>query len=173
MVANLSVNYKAIRVKTIMAELPALNIRKILLAEDDDEDFDLLNSAVLSIYNSVDILRTTNGIMLSSIMESSISPDLIILDINMPFKNGITCLKEIKSNPKFAKTKVVMFSTSSSPKEIDTCYQLGADFFLVKPTTYPEIINQFKELFHHPFFIKEERTPRDQFLLLKDPFFSC
>ena len=173
MVANLSVNYKAIRVKTFMAELPALNIRKILLAEDDDEDYDLLNSAVLSIYSSVDILRTTNGIMLSSIMESSISPDLIILDINMPFKNGISCLKEIKSNPKFAKTKVVMFSTTCLQKDIDTCYELGADFFIVKPNTYSKIIEQFKALFLHPYFIKEERTPRDEFLLLKDPFYSC
>jgi len=155
--------YTAIHYNTVGLEAPAINIKSILLAEDDDDDFNLFNSAILSLYSSVDVLRTKNGIMFSSLLETSIKPDLIILDINMPFKSGISCLQEIKSKPQFEACKVVMYSTSGSNREIDLCYNHGADFYLVKPMTYHCIIQQFKDLFSNEYFIKNVRPPRDQF----------
>ena len=66
-------------------------------------------------------------------------PDIIILDINMPFKNGFECLAEIRSGDgPFNDIKVIMFSTSRSPENISRSYELGADFYAIKPATYGE-----------------------------------
>lgn len=123
-----------------------LNIRRILLAEDDDDDFNLLNSAILSISATIDIFRTKNGIMLLSMMETSIRPDLIILDINMPYKDGVRCLKEIRSKRDFDAVKILVYSTSQNQSDMDQCYRLGADFFMVKPDNFDFIIYQFRQL---------------------------
>ncbi|MDB5250707.1 MAG: hypothetical protein JWQ40_5101 [Segetibacter sp.] len=153
-------------------ELPTVQIKKILLAEDDDDDFYLFNSAILSICGSLEILRSNNGAMLSSLMETSKKPDIIILDINMPFKNGILCLREIKGNPRLSSIKVVMYSTSGSNKDIDTCYKYGADFYLVKPISYASIVQQFKDLFSNEYFLTNQRPPREKFVLNNSLFYS-
>lgn len=75
--------YTAINSSNRSEEAATANIKKILLAEDDDDDFNVFNSAILSISSSVEILRTKNGIMFSSLLETSIKPDVIFLDINM------------------------------------------------------------------------------------------
>lgn len=156
--------YSAIRFNNTVEEAAPVNIRRILLAEDDDDDFNIFNSALLSVQSSLEVLRTKNGIMFSSLLETSIKPDLIILDLNMPLKNGISCLHEIKSRTKFNSTRVGMYSTSSFKKEIDICYELGADFYLVKPICYASIIEQLKDLFRNEYFIKKMRPPRNKFV---------
>jgi CheY-like chemotaxis protein len=140
-------------------------IKRILLAEDDDDDFNLFNSALLSLYSSIEVLRTKNGIMLSSLIETSIIPDIIVLDLNMPFKNGATCLQEIKSKEHLKEIKVIIYTTSGNTKEIEACYNAGADFYLVKPVSFPSIIQQFNDLFNNQYFITNTRPPRNQFVI--------
>jgi CheY-like chemotaxis protein len=164
MLATETDTYTAIRFNTVKKDEAAFNIKNILLAEDDDDDFDLFNSAILSINSSIEILRTKNGVMCTSLLETSIKPDIIILDLNMPFKNGISCLQEIKNKPQFNSSKVIIYSTSGHKREIDMCYNYGADFYLVKPTGYSCIIQQFKDLFSSEYFIKNIRPPHDKFV---------
>lgn len=67
-------------------------------------------------------------------------PELLFLDINMPGKNGLECLKEIRNaGGAFSDLKVIMLSTSSSQYSMDASYELGADFYAVKPGTYKEL----------------------------------
>ena len=85
---------------------------KILLAEDDEDEFFLFNLALSSLHGSFNILHTYNGVMLSSLIQSGARFNAIFLDINMPYKNGITCLKEIRNIGAFDLTKIVMYTTS-------------------------------------------------------------
>lgn len=146
-------------------ELPLLKIKNILMAEDDDDDFNLFNAALLSLYSSVNVLRTENGIMLTSLLETSLKPDVIFLDINLPFKSGFICLQEIRNNVATSDIKVVMYSTSNNEADVYKSYQLGANFYLVKPYTYPMIVRQFHHLFTNRYFITNTRPPIDNFLI--------
>lgn len=158
-------SYRKINMNMPAGGSSRLGIKKILLAEDDDDDFNLFNSAISYLSNSIEVLRTKNGIMLSSLIQTAIRPDLIILDINMPFKSGILSLQEIKKNPRLDSIKVIMFSTSGNIKDIDNCYTNGADFYLIKPMTYKAIIKQFEELFSNECFLSNTRPPRHKFVI--------
>ncbi|GEO11175.1 response regulator [Segetibacter aerophilus] len=140
-------------------------IYNILLAEDDEDDFYIFNNAVTSIGRPIQILHTSNGVMFSSMIQTQISPDVIFLDISMPYKNGIACLKEIRSNPAFMETRVVMYSGSSQKKEIDTCFDLGANFYLVKPTEFSLIQLQLRDLFQNKHFKLNVQPSRDKFVM--------
>lgn len=61
------------------------------------------------------------------------TPDLLILDLNLPRKDGRAVLKEIKSDPKLSKIPVVVFTTSQANSDVMWSYQLGANCYLRKP----------------------------------------
>ncbi len=61
------------------------------------------------------------------------TPDLLILDLNLPRKDGRSVLKEIKSDPKLSKIPVVVFTTSQANSDVMRSYQLGANCYLRKP----------------------------------------
>ncbi len=141
------------------------DIRRIVIAEDDDDDFYFLNSAILSLSNSVEILRTKNAIMLSSLMEASVNPDLLILDINMPLKSGVTYLRQLKENPRYISVRVVMYSTSSNQSEIKACYESGALFYIIKANNHNLIVHQFKTLFNNTYFLNNQKPPLEEFII--------
>ena len=65
-------------------------------------------------------------------------PDLVILDLNLPRKDGRTVLKELKSNSLFCKIPIVVFTTSQASSDIATSYALGANCYLRKPGNLDE-----------------------------------
>lgn len=72
------------------------------------------------------------------------SPDLIFLDINLPLKNGHEVLTEIKGNGKTRKIPVMMLTTSSSPEDINGCYDKHANLYITKPgdmNTFEDALN--------------------------------
>lgn len=60
-------------------------------------------------------------------------PDLMVLDLNLPRKDGRAVLKELKSDPNLSKIPVVVFTTSQAHSDIASCYELGANCYLHKP----------------------------------------
>lgn len=68
-------------------------------------------------------------------------PDLIILDLNLPKKNGREVLKEIKSHSKWEHIPVLVFSNSESPKDICQCYSLHANAYVNKPSDFQGFID--------------------------------
>ena len=73
-------------------------------------------------------------------------PVIILLDINMPKKNGLEALREIKSNPKLQSIPVIMLTTSSAEKDIVRSYDLGVNSFVTKPVDFPEFLEAIKQL---------------------------
>lgn len=148
-----------------MNEFNTLSIKRIFIAVNDPDFFYFFNSAVLSVFTSVDVLRTTEGVMLLSLMEFSALPDIIFLDLNIPFKNGISCLTAIKSNEKYNSAKVVMFSSSGNTDDIDKCYDNGADFYLINSTSLSSVAQQLKKIFTNEYFINDIKPPRENFVV--------
>jgi len=104
-------------IKTALADLPQLDL--LHAAKDGVEAMEFLRREVQSV----------NGQL----------PDLILLDINMPKKNGFEVLTELKSDPVLRRLPVVVFSTSDSQEDIDRAYDKGANTFITKPVTLGDL----------------------------------
>jgi CheY-like chemotaxis protein len=73
-------------------------------------------------------------------------PGLIILDLNMPKKDGREALKEIKSDPELKRIPVAVLTTSSADIDISRVYELGANSFISKPAAFDALVNTMKAI---------------------------
>jgi len=87
--------------------------------------------------------------------QSAPLPSLILLDLDMPRKDGRQALREIKSDPKFRRIPVVVMSTSRSEEEILHTYELGVNSFIAKPTTFKHMAEILRSLHTYWFEIVE------------------
>jgi two-component system, chemotaxis family, response regulator Rcp1 len=111
----------------------------ILLVEDNEGDILLTTEALEEgeIPKSLKVIRDGSSMLiyLKEIAEKSPSelPDLILLDINLPKKNGHEVLKEVKNNKLLQHIPIIMLTTSSSEMDILKSYQEHANCYLIKP----------------------------------------
>ena len=114
----------------------------LFLAEDDIEDMELFIDIISGIQPDTQISVAKNGIELMRLLESEKQlPDFIFLDLNMPLKNGIECLQEIKKSTKWKHIKTVILSTSCNHEQKSELYNLGADLCLQKPNSFSTFQN--------------------------------
>ena len=115
----------------------------ILIAEDDADDRFLLQTAFTENGFTDRLQFVENGVEvmehLYNIKDSSL-PRFILLDLNMPKKDGREVLKEIKQNPAWKKIPVVIFSTTSNEQEMLRCYELGANSYVTKPNSFEHLL---------------------------------
>ena len=71
---------------------------------------------------------------------------MILLDLNMPKKDGREALREIKANPQLRKIPVVVLTTSQADTDIGQIYDLGANSFITKPVTFESLVKVMKVL---------------------------
>ena len=82
-------------------------------------------------------------------------PGLILLDLNMPRRDGRDALKEIKSDPDLRRIPVVALTTSNAEEDIDCTYDLGVNSFIRKPVTFDALVDMVKTLGRYWFEIVE------------------
>jgi len=112
------------------------------MAEDDEEDVELFKDVLIDLAINIDLQLAGNGILLMKMLEETeFFPDIIFLDLNMPLKNGLVCLQEIKANQLWRNIKVVILSTSSHQDQIKDAYNEGADFYMTKSASYTDFKN--------------------------------
>ena len=113
----------------------------ICLADDDEDDrlfftdaFDELkiNTKVKTFNDGVELMNYLNS-------ENSILPNVLFLDLNMPKKNGVECLLEIKQNEKFSDIAIAIYSTSSSEEHIEETFVNGANIYIKKPNDFENL----------------------------------
>ena len=119
----------------------------ILVAEDDADDRFLLQAAFEEngftdklhfVENGVELIEYLND--LSVRKEQVKMPRFILLDLNMPKKDGREVLKEIKQNIAFKNIPVIIFSTTNNELEMKRCYELGANSYITKPNSFESLI---------------------------------
>ena len=110
----------------------------ILLAEDDEDDLVFFKEAIKELEIKTQVTVVNDGVELMEYLnQPNIElPHLIFLDLNMPRKGGIECLKEIRSNPKLMHLSVAIYSTSSSTEDIEATFIKGANIYIKKPNDY-------------------------------------
>lgn len=115
------------------------SLKYVYIADDDEDDRSFLSDAILEIEPTVQLKEALDGCHLLDILTglSAPLPDIIFLDINMPKMDGFQCLEQIrKAEGALKDVKIIMFSTSSDPDNIERALLLGADFYAVKPNSY-------------------------------------
>jgi two-component system, chemotaxis family, response regulator Rcp1 len=125
---------------------------KVLLVEDNDGDVEMTEQALRDSKPACAISVANNGVealqFLSKqgIFSESPSPDLILLDLNMPRMDGKEFLDCIKSDPKMKSIPVVMFTSSQSETDVRDCYERYASCYVVKPFDGKEFAETLQEV---------------------------
>jgi CheY-like chemotaxis protein len=123
-----------------------VQIKNIVLAEDDEEDVFLFKTVLAELKKDITVTVAADGILLMTFLkEATTLPEMIFLDLNMPHKNGLECLSEIRGNEKWNSIKIVILSTSSQPQQIEDAYIGGADLYLAKPVSYTQFKNMVEK----------------------------
>jgi len=143
----------------------------ILLADDDEEDRMLACDALTESRLSNDITCVTDGEDLMDYLHrrgkyappfEALRPGLILLDLNMPKKDGREALREIKSDPELRQISVVVLTTSKAEEDIYSSYDSGASSFISKPVTFEGLVDVMKGLGKYWFEIVDLPRQREQ-----------
>ena len=106
---------------------------KILLIDDDSDDREIFSLVMKSIHPSTETDNAVDGFdALDKLKKDGYDPDLIFLDLNMPSMHGLECLQEIRRIERLARRPVIVFSTSSNPRDISASRAAGATDYIVK-----------------------------------------
>jgi len=113
----------------------------ITLADDDEDDRMFFTDAFEELKINTVVNTVNDGVALMNFLNAAetVLPNIIFLDLNMPLKSGIECLKEIKANPKFKDIVIAIYSTSSSEEDIENTFVLGANIYIKKPNNFGKL----------------------------------
>jgi CheY-like chemotaxis protein len=144
---------------TVPARAPIV----ILMADDDDDDFVLTKKALTESKLLNTLIRVKDGEELLDYLlkrgdfaeQQTLRPGVILLDLNMPRKDGREALREIKGNDALKDIPVVVFTTSKAEEDIYKSYQLGVNSFITKPVTFDNLIAVMQALGKYWFEIVE------------------
>jgi CheY-like chemotaxis protein len=131
------------------------NPLNILLADDDIDDCNFFKEAIkeLDLSSQLTIVNDGEQLMKRLSDETIALPDIVFLDNNMPRKNGLECLYEMKQHKRLKDLPVVMFSTSGSHETISVLFNAGAHVYIRKPGD----ISELKQVIHHALPMASEK----------------
>src|SRR3954464_5986778 len=113
--------------------MPSLHI---LFADDDSDESYLFNEALEHSGLDVKLSYVNDGNSLLSFLQGDTLPDVVIIDINMPHKDGLEALDEIRNQTQLKKLPLVIYSTSRDENVIEGTFKKGANLFVVKPDNF-------------------------------------
>lgn len=137
----------------------------ILMADDDDDDRRLTKEAFQEgqVFNELRFVENGEELMAylrkEGKYEDAPRPGLILLDLNMPRKDGRTVLKEIKTDPGLRQIPVVVLTTSKTEEDIRVTYDLGGNSYIVKPVTFDALVHICQTLEKYWFEVVELPPP--------------
>lgn len=114
------------------------NETKVLLAEDDEDDYLIFSLAIAETQVAVALTRVKDGEQLMKVMNEHI-PDILFLDVHMPCKGGKECLREIRSNRRYDDLPIIIYSSFSDINTVEYCFREGSNLYTIKPSTIPEL----------------------------------
>ena len=125
---------------------------EILVVDDDDADALMIEEALGSPEMHTTVTRVADGREALDYLHrvapytAATRPDLILLDLNLPRKNGFEVLRELKLDADHRRIPVVMLTTSSAQEDIRRSYELYANSYTTKPATLPEFVDFVQSL---------------------------
>ncbi|OBQ55896.1 response regulator [Tamlana sp. s12] len=142
------------------------SLLNIALADDDDDDRMLFSEAIEEIAIQTKLMLFNHGQeLMDYLTQPKIElPNLIFLDLNMPIKNGMQCLKEIRNNPVLKDLCVAIYSTSSSEVDIEETFLNGANIYVNKPNNYSKLREAIEKVLQLNWQYHTSNLNKDTFL---------
>ena len=139
----------------------------VLLADDDEDDRIFFIDAFEELKMKTVVKTVSDGVELMNYLLSADArmPHVLFLDINMPRKGGLECLREIRGNDEIRDLSIAMYSTSSSEKDIEETFVQGANVYINKPSDFAELKRVLSEVLSINWQYHTSGLNRDNFLL--------
>lgn len=139
----------------------------IMLADDDEDDRLFFREAFEEVKINYQFTAFNDGEQLMDYLNqpSNPLPDIIFLDLNMPRKSGIECLKEIRDDERLKKISVAIYSTSSSEQDIEDTFVSGANVYIKKPNDFNMLKKILSDVVHINWQYITEGLNKDSFIL--------
>ena len=144
-----------------------LEIFKVVLVDDDEDDRLFFQDAIEELKLKTNLILFKNGLELMDYLNGHTFelPHIIFLDLNMPIKNGLQCLKEIRSNDIFKQLSIAIYSTSSTESDILETYIHGANIYFTKPSNFSLLKKAIKKVLSINWQLHTTNLDRENFLL--------
>lgn len=140
---------------------------EILLVEDNEADIVLTKNALktLKLQNNLSVCRDgeegLDFLYKRGQYEDVVTPDLVLMDLNMPKVGGMEVLAKIKNDPKLSMIPIIILSTSSAEKDVISSYQNHANSYVKKPIDFMKFIEVIQEIENYWFSIV--KTPSTEY----------
>lgn len=120
----------------------------ILLADDDEDDRLIFKEAINEVKVKTKLTVVNDGVQLMDYLHKTDDelPHIVFLDLNMPRKGGIECLKEIRSDPNLKDLSIAIYSTSASEEDIEDTFIKGANVYIKKPNDFNTLVKVLGEV---------------------------
>lgn len=127
----------------------------ILIADDDPDDRLLIQEALEEIGTTYNLHFVEDGEELMTYLHKQAPyftaprPALILLDLNMPRKDGRSALAEIKSSAQLRQIPIIILTTSSNQDDIAQTYDMGVSSYITKPVSFDSLVNTLRTVTHY------------------------
>lgn len=138
----------------------------VLLADDDEDDRLFFKDAINSLKMETELVLVHDGEKLMQYFEdeSNELPHILFLDLNMPCRNGLECLEEIRTNPRLKDMTVAIYSTSGTEEDIESAFVKGANIYIRKPSDFNALKRVISEVLSINWQFHSSGLNKDTFL---------
>lgn len=120
----------------------------VLLADDDEDDRLIFRDALEEVKVKTRLTIVKDGIQLMEYLQVAEDdfPSIVFLDLNMPRKGGVECLREIRNDKRLKNLSVAIYSTSASEGDIEDTFIKGANVYIKKPNDFASLVKVLEEV---------------------------
>ena len=140
---------------------------EILLVDDDSDDRNTFKDALSELKIGTNLTLLEDGRDLLEHLENpdNKKPDILFLDLNMPYKTGVECLIELRQYSKFNDLSIAIYSTSSTDKDIEDTFINGANIYIKKPNDFAKLKKILNDVVNMNFQFHNSGLNKETFLL--------
>jgi CheY-like chemotaxis protein len=138
--------------------------KDILLADDDNDDVLIFETALKDIGYNYELNVVDNGDKLLVVLKDKL-PYLLFLDIHLPCKDGLSCIIEIRKNRAYDQLPVIIYTSDNTKKCVEETYRNGANLYLQKADNFTTLTEKLKQVLAHDWSSSLLYPPVDRFMI--------
>ena len=138
-----------------------------MLADDDEDDRLFFKEAFKEVKIQYALSTFNDGVLLMDYLnvKENPLPDIVFLDLNMPRKGGLECLKEIRRDNRLKNISIAIYSTSSSDQDVEDTFVAGANVYIKKPNDFAKLKKILTDVVHLNWQYVTDGLNKDSFIL--------